>query len=82
MISVAQAQKIVIEKASLLPRTLVPVSKSRQRYLAEAISAPISLPPFRQSAMDGYAFIYEEGIADFATIDWSFVPKTSTYFCG
>ena len=62
MISVAQAQKIVIEKASLLPRTLVPVSKSRQRYLAEAINAPISLPPFRQSAMDGYAFIYEEGI--------------------
>ena len=62
MISVAQAQKIVIEKASLLPRTLVPVSKIRHRYLAQAINAPISLPPFRQSAMDGYAFIYEEGI--------------------
>ena len=60
MISVAQAQKSVIDNAALLPKLKVELSASSNQFLAQDIIAPLSLPPFRQSAMDGYAFIYDE----------------------
>lgn len=60
MISVAQAQKSVIDNAALLPKQKVELGASSNQFLAQDIIAPISLPPFRQSAMDGYAFIYDE----------------------
>jgi molybdopterin molybdotransferase len=34
----------------------LPVAEALGRYLAAAVCAPIALPPFDQSAMDGYAF--------------------------
>jgi len=36
------------------------VSKSLGFILAEALYSPIDMPPFRQSAMDGYAFSHSE----------------------
>jgi len=36
------------------------VAKSLGFILAEAIYSPMDMPPFRQSAMDGYAFAYSE----------------------
>ncbi len=35
----------------------IPIGEARGRYLAEPIRAPLSLPPFRASAMDGYAVL-------------------------
>jgi molybdopterin molybdotransferase len=34
----------------------LPVAKALGRFMAEQVCAPIALPPFDQSAMDGYAF--------------------------
>ena len=45
------AQKLVPKDES----ERVPVSAARGRVLAQAIDAPVSLPPFPSSAMDGYA---------------------------
>ncbi len=55
MINVHEAIQI-IEKAILSgPITLLPISKALGYIVATDIKAPISMPPFRQSSMDGYA---------------------------
>lgn len=56
MISVETALDIIQKKTSNLKRhERIQVDKSLGRILAEDILAPIDLPPFRQSIMDGYA---------------------------
>lgn len=55
MISVRQALDLVLQE---LPRTgqeTVPLASARGRVLAAAVEAPRDVPPFRNSAMDGYA---------------------------
>jgi molybdopterin molybdotransferase len=55
MISVRQALDLVLQE---LPRTgqeTVPLAAARGRVLAAAVAAPRDVPPFRNSAMDGYA---------------------------
>ena len=37
----------------------IPVAEAQGRVLAEPAIAPLSLPPFAASAMDGYAFQHE-----------------------
>lgn len=56
MISVAEALDLIKIETTALPKTTILLEESHGYYLAEPILAPISLPPFRQSAMDGYAF--------------------------
>ncbi|UZD21497.1 molybdopterin molybdotransferase MoeA [Algoriphagus halophytocola] len=56
MISVTEALDLIKRETTALPKTSIPLEESNGYYLAEPIIAPMSLPPFRQSAMDGYAF--------------------------
>ena len=56
MISVSEALDFIKTHASHLPSVKRLLRDSYGCYLAEEILAPISLPSFRQSAMDGYAF--------------------------
>ncbi|APA00283.1 molybdopterin molybdotransferase MoeA [Flavobacterium commune] len=60
MIQVAEALHIIAENCSKMPISKIKVSKSLGYVLAEAIYSPINMPPFRQSAMDGYAFTYSD----------------------
>ncbi|MBA0884881.1 molybdopterin molybdotransferase MoeA [Flavobacterium undicola] len=60
MIQVAEALNIIAENSSKMPIAKIKVSKSLGYVLAEAIYSPINMPPFRQSAMDGYAFTHGE----------------------
>jgi molybdopterin molybdotransferase len=60
MIQVEEALSIIEQNSYKLPVRKLKVSKSLDYVLAEAVYAPIDMPPFRQSAMDGYAFIYGE----------------------
>lgn len=56
MISVKAAIQIVKATAKpLLKKTIKPVAKAGGYVLYEDIKSPINMPPFRQSAMDGYA---------------------------
>lgn len=56
MISIDQAVKIIKTHAKTTTRTLEKsISESLGWYLSENIVSPIDMPPFRQSAMDGYA---------------------------
>lgn len=56
MISISEAISIVKENGKpLLQSTIKKVEKAGGYFLYEDIYSPINMPPFRQSAMDGYA---------------------------
>ncbi|BDU27265.1 gephyrin-like molybdotransferase Glp [Flavobacterium sp. GSB-24] len=58
MIEVKEALEIVATNSNVMPTQKIKVQKARGYVLAETIYSPISMPPFRQSAMDGYAFTH------------------------
>lgn len=60
MISVENAKLAVIENTRLLPVENIPIENAYGYVLAEGLYSPLSLPPFNQSAMDGYAFIFDD----------------------
>lgn len=55
MISVTEASQIITEQHRLLGSTTVPLLNSRGKVLSQDLFAPVALPPFRQSSVDGYA---------------------------
>ena len=55
LISVEEAQRIVLEHAKRLDAERVPIERAAGRVLAEAVAARVDLPPFPSSAMDGFA---------------------------
>ncbi|HXV95369.1 MAG TPA: gephyrin-like molybdotransferase Glp [Gaiellaceae bacterium] len=60
LISVAEAQQLVLERAKPLESERVPVERAAGRVLAESAAAAVDLPPFASSAMDGYALRAED----------------------
>ena len=60
MIQVEQALSIIAANSTKMPIQKIAVPKSLGYILAKTVYSPISMPPFRQSAMDGYAFIHSE----------------------
>src|SRR4029453_6034417 len=60
LLSIAEAQHLVLERARPLPAENVPLESAARRVLAEPARAEIDLPPFPSSAMDGYAVRAEE----------------------
>jgi molybdopterin molybdotransferase len=55
LISIAEAQRLVLERAKPLEAERVPIERAAGRILAEPAAAAADLPPFPSSAMDGYA---------------------------
>jgi molybdopterin molybdotransferase len=55
LISVAEAQRLVLERAKPLEAERVPIERATGRVLAASAAAVVDLPPFASSAMDGYA---------------------------
>lgn len=55
MITLAQARKIVVDEASLMPVERVTLPEALHRCLAEEVIADMDMPPFRKAAVDGYA---------------------------
>ena len=61
MISISEAIDIVKNKClPLLKETTKPLEKAGGYKLSSNIYAPINMPPFRQSAMDGYALNWHD----------------------
>lgn len=54
-VSVAEARRLILEEVQPLPAEPVALPDALGRVLAEAIGAEHDLPPFPNSAMDGYA---------------------------
>lgn len=55
LISVSEAQRLVLERAKPLDAERVPVERAAGRVLADSVAAVTDLPPFPSSAMDGFA---------------------------
>ena len=59
MISVREAKNLISKHITLLGEKEIPVQQAAGYVLADKISAPSDTPPFDQSAMDGYAFLFD-----------------------
>lgn len=57
LITVEEALKLILEKINPVEAELVPLTRSVNRVLAQAVVAQVDVPPFANSAMDGYAVI-------------------------
>jgi molybdopterin molybdotransferase len=55
ILSLAEAQALVLARVRPLERETLPLADAAGRVLAETANAVVDLPPFRSSAMDGYA---------------------------
>ena len=60
MISVIDAKKAIIDNITILSTENITIEKAYGYVIADDIYSPLALPPFNQSAMDGYAFIYDD----------------------
>jgi molybdopterin molybdotransferase len=54
-ISGAEASALILSSLELMPVERVPLSSALGAILAESITAPLSIPPWRSASMDGYA---------------------------
>ena len=57
MISVDEALKIILDATETLPAQSIPIKSCTGKILAEDVIAEENVPPFDNSAMDGYAVI-------------------------
>ncbi len=65
LLSVEEAQAMIAERIPALPGSeAVPLRAASGRVLAEDLRAPVALPPFFNSAVDGYAFRHADLAAD------------------
>jgi molybdopterin molybdotransferase len=55
LLSIAEAQRLILERAGPLPAEIVSIEEAAGRAPAEDVAAEIDLPPFPSSAMDGFA---------------------------
>ena len=55
ILSLAEAQRLIVSHCSALPAEAVPLAKAVDRIAAQAIKAVRAVPDFARSAMDGYA---------------------------
>ncbi|MES2649154.1 MAG: gephyrin-like molybdotransferase Glp [Bacteroidota bacterium] len=60
LIPVETAKELVMEHCKSLPAILLPISQTLNTILAEDTFARIDMPGFDQSAMDGYAFCFND----------------------
>ncbi len=62
MIAVTEAFDLIRKNSSVLPVEEISLEMALGYFLADDLQAPISLPSFRQSAMDGYAFRHSDAV--------------------
>lgn len=62
MVSVQDAFEILQNNLPAFQKVEYSLTQARKHILAQDILAPINMPPFRQSAMDGYALCLFEGL--------------------
>ncbi|QIL20325.1 gephyrin-like molybdotransferase Glp [Thermomonas sp. HDW16] len=64
MIAVDEALAMIRACCTPLPSERIALAQAGERVLAEAIDAPRALPPFDNSAMDGFALRWREDLAE------------------
>ncbi|WP_366186965.1 molybdopterin molybdotransferase MoeA [Flavobacterium ovatum] len=62
MVTIQEAFSILKNNLPQPKKEMLPLAKAKRHILAEDLVAPISMPPFRQSAMDGFALGLHDGL--------------------
>ncbi|HKD74987.1 MAG TPA: molybdopterin molybdotransferase MoeA, partial [Ktedonobacterales bacterium] len=62
MLSVEQAQEQILSQVTALPPEQIAIEEAQGRVVAHDLVAPLDLPPFANSSMDGYA-VHGEDLA-------------------
>jgi molybdopterin molybdotransferase len=60
LIGLAEARRIVVESCTPLPSEQVPLEQALGRTLADEVRSDVAIPPFDNSAMDGFALRAED----------------------
>src|SRR3954454_15347585 len=60
ILSLGEAQALRLDRPRPLAAEAMPLAEAAGRFLAEPARAVVDLPPFRNSAMDGYALRSED----------------------
>ena len=68
MISINEAIALIEQNKELTNSISLDVEKSLDYILAENIYCPINMPPFNQSAMDGFAINYNKNVSEYRII--------------
>jgi molybdopterin molybdotransferase len=68
MISVEEAKTALLANTPLLDTEQLSIPEAYQRYTAEAITALFDHPLFDQSAVDGYAFAFDQSISSWEVV--------------
>ena len=55
LLTIEEAQRLILERVRPLPAERVRLESAAGRVLAEPATALVDLPPFANSAMDGFA---------------------------
>ena len=55
LLGIGEARALVLERVRILEPETVSLAEASGRVLAETVQAPVDLPPFDSSAMDGFA---------------------------
>lgn len=77
MISVQQAQALLLATVKPGPGEWVPLAALPGRVLAADLHSPLDLPPFAQSSMDGYAIgALPDGVTDPHSFAWTLAGQT------
>lgn len=77
-ISVDKAIDIISNISHQLDFEIIPIENAQNRISAESIYATSQLPKFNNSAMDGYAIIYENKDSELELIDTIFAGDDNT----
>jgi molybdopterin molybdotransferase len=59
-VSIEEALNIIVNSIQISKFEIVPIENATSRICAEDLKATISLPKFNNSAMDGYAILFED----------------------
>lgn len=70
-VSWTEAQDRVIQHTPVLPKEVVPVEQSGGRILGESVYSPVDMPPFDNSAMDGFAIRWTDPLPN----EWAIVGE-------
>jgi molybdopterin molybdotransferase len=62
MISIQEAFSILEQNLPALHEVEISLFQARKHILAQSLLSPINMPPFRQSAMDGYALCLHDAL--------------------
>lgn len=65
MIELEKALELIVENCGNIPVIDLPVHETLGYVCAEDLYSKLDMPPFDKSAMDGYAFKWEEGLTEY-----------------